>query len=243
MDINTFSVIGKTHKICQDYSLSGLDPFPYLIISDGCSSGIDTDVGSRIIVSMAKKNIHLLKFNYKKFVETTILQSKTIASLMGLKKESLLATLYIIIKLEDKLIVLSIGDGDIIYKKDGEIVSINFEYEHNIPYYPIYIGKGLDNKNNLIINRNNVKEIKEFTHINYMELSLDNLEWIVCSTDGMTSFTNGSILYNDFSFITDFKQFKGEFIERKMKRFIKTVSKEGYQNDDDWTMGGMSFGE
>lgn len=243
MEINTFSVIGKDHKVCQDYSISGLDPFPYIIISDGCSSGIDTDVGSRIISNIAKKNIHLLKFNYEKFIETTMIQSKAIASLMGLKKESLLATLYIIIKLEDKLLVLSIGDGDIIYKKDNEIISINFEYENNIPYYPIYIGKILENKNNLIINKNNNIEIKEFTHINYMEISLENLDWIICSTDGLHSFTDGSSLYKDLSLITDFKQFKGEFVERKMKRFIKTVSKEGFQNDDDWTMGGMSFGE
>lgn len=242
MDINTFTVIGSDHKICEDYSLNGLLPFPFFIISDGCSSAPNTDVGSRILVNMAKKNIDMLLIDYNLFLETTISQSKVIASLMGIDKESLLATLFIVVKLENKVIVLSVGDGDIIYKTNI-INHLNFEYDKNIPFYPIYIKKIFENKNNLIITNNGIKETKIFSYINYIELPLQDLEWIVCSTDGIKSFTNGVDLYDDYNDIVNFKNFKGDFIERKMKRFIKNLSKNGYQNSDDWTMGGISFGD
>lgn len=242
MDINTYTVIGSDHKICEDYSLSGLLPFPFFIISDGCSSAPNTDVGARILVNMAKKNIDMLLIDYNLFLETTISQSKVIASLMGIDKESLLATLFIVVKLEDKVIVLSIGDGDIIYKTNI-INHLNFEYDKNIPFYPIYIKKIFENKNNLIITTNGFKETKIFSYINYIELPLQDLEWIVCSTDGIKSFTNGVDLYDEYEDIVNFKNFKGDFIERKMKRFIKNLSKNGYQNSDDWTMGGISFGD
>lgn len=242
MDINTFTVIGNDHKICEDYSISGLLPFPFFIISDGCSSAPNTDIGSRVLVSMAKKNISLLTTDYNLFLEKTIAQSKAIVSLMGIETESLLATLFIVLKLEDKVIVLSIGDGDIIYK-NNLINHLNFEYDKNIPFYPIYIKKIFDNKNNLIITKNGFKEIRHFSYINYIELPLDNLEWIICSTDGIKSFTNGVDLFEGYENLVDFKNFKGDFIERKMKRFIKNLLKEGYKNSDDWTMGGISFGD
>lgn len=245
MEINSFSIIGKEHKICQDYATSGLDPFPYIIISDGCSSGIDTDVGSRILVQMAKKNINLLNFNYEKFIETVIVQSKAITSLLGLAKESLLATLFIAINVENKLKILTIGDGAIFYSINNKITLIEYEYENNIPFYPIYLKKILDNKNNLLIKNGTETIIKEFSHINYLEIDLSEVfvDWIMLSTDGIKSITNGSEIKDVFKEIVDFKSLKGDFIERKMKRVHKNFLKDGYQNDDDWTMAGISFGD
>lgn len=62
MEINAYYQIGKDHKVCEDYALCGTEPFPYAILSDGCSSVNDSDIGSRILVSMAKKtfkDLHL----------------------------------------------------------------------------------------------------------------------------------------------------------------------------------------
>lgn len=241
MDINNFSIIGKDHKMCQDYSMSGLDPFPFFIISDGCSSGINTDVGSRIIVNIAKRNLYLLQYGYENFIKSTMINSKDVALLMGLPIQTLLATLYIVAKIKDKVVILSIGDGDILYKQNNEITTINFEYSNNTPFYPIYMENSFSKENFLTITTNNEKELKEFSFINYIELDLKDLDWVVCSTDGLRSFTNGSDIHC-MSDISDFKQLKGEFIERKMNRIIKSLSKEGYYNSDDWTMGGMSFG-
>ena len=57
MQVDTFSKIGKTHKICEDYILSGTKPFPYIIISDGCSSSEGTDMGARLLCFLAQQYI------------------------------------------------------------------------------------------------------------------------------------------------------------------------------------------
>ena len=46
---------GKTHKICEDYIISGYNPAPYIILSDGCSSSKNTDVGARVLCHVAKQ--------------------------------------------------------------------------------------------------------------------------------------------------------------------------------------------
>ena len=56
-------------------------------------------------------------------------------------KESLLATLFIAINVENKLKILTIGDGAIFYSINNKITSIEYEYENNIPFYPIYLKK------------------------------------------------------------------------------------------------------
>ncbi len=55
METNSFYQIGKEHKVCEDYASCGIEPFPYAILSDGCSTGKNTDIGSRILVSITKK--------------------------------------------------------------------------------------------------------------------------------------------------------------------------------------------
>jgi len=104
MEINSCFQIGKDHKICEDYAISGHDPFPYIIISDGCSSNLNTDIGSRILVSMTKKNIHLFNPEYYiDFVDNVIFQSKSLVSIMGLNKDCLHATLLLIIKRDSNI--------------------------------------------------------------------------------------------------------------------------------------------
>ena len=68
-----------------------------------------------------------------------------------------------------------------------------------------------------------------------MNLSEVNVDWLILSTDGIRSITNGSEIKDVFEEIVDFKSLKGDFIERKMKRVHKNFLKDGYQNDDDWT--------
>lgn len=77
METNSFYQIGRDHKVCEDYAICGMEPFPYTILSDGCSTGKHTDVGSRILVSMTKKNIALFNpDNYIDFLRTVIFQAK-----------------------------------------------------------------------------------------------------------------------------------------------------------------------
>ena len=58
MNADSVFNIGATHAVCQDYVIarSGETTFgspnagPYIILSDGCSSSPDTDMGARLLV-------------------------------------------------------------------------------------------------------------------------------------------------------------------------------------------------
>jgi len=48
---------GKSrHKSCEDYTLSGSDPMPYLIVCDGCSSSPQTDIGAMLAGCICPKS-------------------------------------------------------------------------------------------------------------------------------------------------------------------------------------------
>jgi len=56
MDADHVTEIGSTHKMCQDYALSGMinDHISFAIVSDGCSSSQDVDIGARLLCYAAK---------------------------------------------------------------------------------------------------------------------------------------------------------------------------------------------
>ncbi len=55
INIDTFLKIGDQHKICEDYIIQGTDQVPLLILSDGCSSSDNTEMGARILCYLAKQ--------------------------------------------------------------------------------------------------------------------------------------------------------------------------------------------
>jgi len=247
MEINAYYQIGKDHKVCEDYALCGTEPFPYAILSDGCSSVNDSDVGSRILVSMAKKNIHNFTPNtYKEFVNSIVFQAKVITKLMGLEKECLYATLNMIVHWDNKTYALMIGDGCLIYKtQEGVVDFIAHEYKNNYPFYPVYLSETINTTDKgLSVKTNESQADHAYDTVTLYEF--DNLEWILGSSDGIFSFTNGYSLI-DFDTVktelADLKSFKGEFIERKMKRIIKNFNKDGNYNSDDWSVTGLYLGE
>ncbi|HYO91642.1 MAG TPA: hypothetical protein VEQ40_08400, partial [Pyrinomonadaceae bacterium] len=67
MNADSAFLIGATHAVCQDYAVAGngtpderaavsnLQANPYVILSDGCSSSPDTDIGARLLVKAAEQ--------------------------------------------------------------------------------------------------------------------------------------------------------------------------------------------
>lgn len=245
MEIDAFFQIGKDHKICEDYASKGSLPFEHVIIADGCSSNENTDIGSRILVSITKKNLE--KFNpdnHIDFLNTILKESRAIVSLMGLKTNCLNATLLLILVYQEKIYALIVGDGCLIYKNKNEDISHRIhEYKDNFPFYLNYLNLNVEKKESLIIsNEKNESIEKDFSEIIMYEFKKEDLEWVVISSDGISSFSNSSELYGVESLIkniSNFKSFKGDFIQRKMKRIIKNMHKESFCNFDDWSLGGI----
>ena len=145
--------IGSAHltsgKPCQDYAISDVyEKMAFAIVSDGCSTGRHTDVGSRMLslgTASAIRDNWITKHSID-VVKTPLelnMQQKLIMSGMqealGLIEQDMLATcLYAYISAEGGIIHVQ-GDGVVAIKcRDGKIRMSNLEWANNMPFYPAY---------------------------------------------------------------------------------------------------------
>jgi hypothetical protein len=148
--VDRYIKTGKQHLICEDYAVVGdLDEnTSYLIVSDGCSSGTETDVDARLLCILARNSIKAFikvinESTYEEaydHIRNSLSRSMYILGTY-IKKQDLLATLMIaIINKEDNTAkVFLYGDGSIITEHvNGDIKLNTWEYENNTPPYLCY---------------------------------------------------------------------------------------------------------
>ena len=68
MALDAYYAIGRLHLFCEDYAAQGRQPFPYMILADGCSAALDSDLGARLPVLNARRL--LLRFVLKGYDPT-----------------------------------------------------------------------------------------------------------------------------------------------------------------------------
>jgi hypothetical protein len=146
--------IGAPHltggKPCQDYALSGvLGDIAYAIVSDGCSTGGNTDVGARLVaLSTATiiKKFAFIKLTNRLPEDVNVRQSVVLAEtqeILGLTVPDLYATsIYACLSKEGGYVSVR-GDGAIALKyRSGSIEIFRYDWLDNTPYYPAYEGAG-----------------------------------------------------------------------------------------------------
>lgn len=147
--------IGSSHAVCQDYALAGAllppaqtegpDPnsAPYVILSDGCSSSPDTDIGARLLARAAEQ---LLRGDGGAPTRCTAethreaaRRALSWAGLLGLRPQAVDATL-LTARLEgDELVVGCSGDGVVCLQTwAGELEVYSISYPSGYPLYPAY---------------------------------------------------------------------------------------------------------
>lgn len=158
MHADHFYTIGTAHAVCEDYTISGTEEgLSYALLSDGCSSSKDTDVGARILCHIAKNALlylhrqgnlrdeHYVEEMLPPMLKNLIVMKALEAKVsMGLDYNAFDATLLISFAVErpnDKPIWGSImyGDGTAVrrYGKDSfELCHVS--YDSNAPYYLSY---------------------------------------------------------------------------------------------------------
>jgi len=151
--------IGFAHlgggKPCQDYAISQVYKNAAItVVSDGCSTGGDTDVGSRIIAltTMAAMRDHRDLNRETCIMETpfevAVRQEIVLAGaqkILNLSTKDMLATcIYAYITPTGGFIHIK-GDGAFAVKlRNGRIIMSKFEWMGNMPYYPAYKNGSLD---------------------------------------------------------------------------------------------------
>lgn len=153
-NFDSYYTNGKMFKNCQDYSMhDNINNFA--IISDGCSSSRNTDLGARILTYLASDKLKRGDFECQ-LPETCILlglditkSSKEILNCLNAPLESLDATLIglkIYNEFNSKCFIVMYGDGYIVELNNYFPYKITkVEYDGNAPYYLSY---WIDDKKN-----------------------------------------------------------------------------------------------
>lgn len=254
--------IGSTHKVCQDYALSGVtNGVHYAIVCDGCSGSDNTDVGARLIAHSAVKLIHIEGKDFLnsgpeamgRHITSEIITAK---GLFGLNTSAFDATLMCAVAWEDrgavKARVVVFGDGVVARSSDGDIYANHWEFENQAPAYITnrYIYK-VD-----LESQECVRTIWEGEECDIISQSAGRMyfgsvdmlpgDWLLLSTDGLGSFEKcdkGSILpWKDrLDALTEFKGLHGEFLQRRVRAYLKKCAGEGINHFDDFAVAGISI--
>lgn len=262
IQLDTFRRIGASHTICEDYILSGDDPFKYIILSDGCSSAKNTEMGSRILCYIARQFLLYRSseyifpnLDYNEMGNWIIHNAELTVRQLGLNRTCLNATLIIAYEYDGKYFVYMYGDGVFILKNDKQVIIVQVDFSPlNAPYYLQYRINPCDMDKyhklgqelilNEIVNGNTIPR-RSYAYDfqaawNYQTETYPTL--LICS-DGATSFyrNNDRDQPIPLTEIADeflaYKLPKGEFLKRRLKRMLKIYDKEGSKHDDDLTVG------
>lgn len=218
MNTNAYYEIGSSHRVCEDYALSGTyKDMAYAIISDGCSASDDTDIGARLLSTIAKGVIKYLRdreligtkdFN-SIFRELVVRKCLEVKQSLGLPIDAFDATLLISTVYKDKIISLGWGDGYFIFvTKDNVKIIYDIHYSMGAPYYLSYemspskkkayedtYGNSIITvKNSIIATDGSVTETINnptgglYSESLYKEAHVPSIKFVILSSDGIGTY-------------------------------------------------------
>lgn len=254
---DTFLKIGKTHQECEDYIISGENPYKYVILSDGCSSSKQTEMGARILCHLAKQYLQYRNSDYRfpdldynEMGQWIIHNAELTARQLGLRQNCLDATLIVAYEHENRVYIYMYGDGAIIVKnKNGTIALMEVEYTENAPFYLSYRinPEAMDlfhkMKQDLIIRttfEHAAQHSYAYDYETKFSYDIDRFPRILICSDGISSFMKSTESEQTIEIAKEFlayKSTKGEFLKRRLKRAIKVYESNEVCHNDDLSVG------
>ena len=261
--------VGEQHlrqgKPCQDFALSGAltDTVSYATISDGCSSGGQTDIGARLVALATERalreSVACGDYSAESVNSERNLYIETYRRTLQLPVEDMLATSLWATMDEREVSVNITGDGAFaLLLEVGSPVLYEITWDKNAPYYPAYRLGGLDtsfkqhqtNPTPLSITKRWIgadEEVCVSTDEHYIEPSMNGLGFVFSKESGLFPspiigvgiFSDGVTQVDAYTTeetiiaLTSFKTVKGQFFTRRMNRFLQDVKKTGRGPLDD----------
>jgi len=259
---DSFFTIGSSHKVCQDYALSGeKEGATYALVGDGCSSSPNTDVGVRILLHLTEQGIG--GFGLSDVFMGLFESSREIVSNMGLPVECLDSTLLSARYTgEGQVQVEALGDGFIAARRrSGGFDLWKIYFSNNCPNYLRYLYEFPDTLHNLertvvfwVEGESEKVSHEKLSQESYIyRLSLDPKKYdLICLlSDGAASFQEKKSRETSIAFealrvekvieqVLSVKGAQGEFLVRRCNAFLrKWCQKKNWSHTDDFSTSAL----
>ncbi len=264
--LDSYYTIGKLHLFCEDYVCQGGQPFPYIILADGCSAALDSDLGARLLVLNARSLLRRFAFSasdeagpanrHWRLGRWIIRRAARQARDLGLNEGVLDATLLIAWCDGETVYVHLYGDGCIATRNaDGAVAAIQVEYAENAPYYLSYlldaerealyreaIGAAQGQSVRYLYDGGATNRQEPFDTPTVFSFSLATFPTVMVSTDGLHSFLNTGTgerltLLEVAQRLLDFPQINTGFVKRQTRDVLADYGRQRIVNLDDLGWG------
>lgn len=265
--LDSHYTIGKLHLLCQDYVCQGGEPFPYVILADGCSATPDSDVGARLLALNARRLLPGFALAASDETERNARhwrlgrriarRAARQARDLGMDPTVLDATLLVAWCEGETVFVHLYGDGCIAVRRaDGEVAAIQVEYAENAPYYLSYlldsercalyrevIGDPAVARTVRYLNETGVTtRLEAFDSPTVFGFSLAVLPVVAVATDGLSSFVNAETrerldVLPVARDLLDFSDLRDDFVGRRLRQVLADYGRQRVFNVDDIGLG------
>jgi hypothetical protein len=250
-----YHTIGLTHQVCQDYVVSGEEPTPFIVLSDGCSSSPNSEIGAKILTLTTQqilKNADQWPLDYADFGQQLINTALNVTKRLQLSDGVLDATVMLAFLQEDNIMVYVYGDGCLLFTDhDGNIGTIEVVFTHNAPFYLTYwvnkerlLEYAMSEPEPLLLRDsvNGLSEPKAFQTPLIFSLPLKKYKFIGIASDGASHFVDikkseKMPLYGIATNLLAFPDTSNEFIKRHTIDVLAQQAKIGIYPIDDLSIG------
>lgn len=265
--LDAYYTIGKLHLFCEDYVCQGEQPFPYVILADGCSAAPDSDLGARLLVLNARRLLPRFTLGaldeagrftrHWRLGRQVIRRAARQARDWGLDVGVLDATLLIAWADGDAVHVHLYGDGCIATRSvSGAVTAIQVDYAENAPYYLSYL---LDAERGALYQEalgdaqigQRIHHLQEsgattrqrpFDAPTAFSFSLATFPTVAVATDGLHSFINADTgerveLLEVAQRLLDFPGLHAGFVKRQTHAVLAEYGRQRVVNLDDLGWG------
>ncbi len=254
-------VMGMGHRVCQDYARAGRTPqehpLVYGIVSDGCSSSPDTDVGARLLALTAERRLRSAYpvqmdslFTDLRPAATSIERDRSLV-FPDLPQRALDATLlFVATDRIDRARFACMGDGMIAAKDwDGALRIWDVEAPDGYPRYPNYANnearrRSVEAGEVWIARFPGGGEYHTSRAVSF-EQTVIGAQVVAIFSDGVRSFTDaerrpipGAEIVAE---LMAFKGYQGAFVQRRLHAFLKAAAKRGWRHEDDLAMAAIDM--
>lgn len=243
-----------TARPCQDYGLAHCDENgAWVVVSDGCSSGGDTDLGARILA----RAVHQVLSEQSALVQTAWLEENVCAKAAGAldshRVSDLLATLVVAQVRDGTVRVSFFGDGVAVLRHtDGTLTRVQVTYSDNAPGYLAYtFAPGLAqawqaqypgqqrtcriqklSAQGDVLEQQVIQAEACLTGLSLnWDIQADAIGCVLVATDGLD--TAGTAPEKAAAQVADIKGSVGEFLKRRMGKLARLWGKQNGFPDDD----------